>query len=98
MQDNYLVVSNKDPIMIGSFEQVIAEIEGSLFNMRFLSTETNFDDPEQKKRFKDNVVHLKRFYERAERLALNEQTNTPGTNGSLDAKAPKKNVKVLKKR
>jgi hypothetical protein len=98
MQDNYLVVSNKDPMMIESFEQVIAEIEGSLFNMRFLSSETNFDDPDQKKRFKDNVVHLKRFYERAERLALNEQTNTPGTNGSLDAKAPKKNVKVLKKR
>ena len=95
----HLVVSNIDPLTIDNFDRAVAEIEASLFNMRFLAVETNFDDPAQRQRFRDNVVQLKRFYERAERLALDdEQKNPSSADGSLDQQAPKANVKVFTKR
>lgn len=98
MQQDHLVVSERDPMTLATFEETIAEIEAGLFNLRFLASETNFDDPAQRQRYRDNIVQLKRFYERAERMALNEPENTPAANGGLDPQAPKKNVKVLKKR
>jgi hypothetical protein len=66
-----MVISNKDPMAIESFEEVIAEIEKSLLNMRILALNTDFDVAEQRDNYHNNIVYLKRFYERAERLALN---------------------------
>jgi hypothetical protein len=70
--ENYLVVSNKDPLIVNDFNEIIAAIEGSFFNMRYLAIETDFDDDTQRKRYRDNIVYLKRLYERGERIALND--------------------------
>jgi hypothetical protein len=69
-QQNRRVISNRDPMMITSFDGVVAEIERSLYNLRLLALETDFDDAEQRQNYSDNIDYLKRFYERAERMVL----------------------------
>lgn len=64
------VISNRDPMMITSFDEVVAEIERSLYNLRLLALETDFDTPGQRQNYSDNIDYLKRFYERAERMVL----------------------------
>lgn len=98
MEPNYIVTSPKDPLDVKTFEEAVAEIESSLFNLRYLTAETDFDNEQGKTRFRDNIVSLKRFYERAERIALNEQTNSSGADGGVGQKASEKNVKVLVKK
>ena len=66
----YLVVSEKDPLSINSLDEVLEEIETSLYKLRILSSQTDFDDESQRQCYRDNIEKLKRFYERAERIAL----------------------------
>lgn len=63
-----IVISNKDPLGLETFDNVIAEIEASLFNLRVLSLDTDFDNVEARQNFANNISYLKRFYERAERI------------------------------
>jgi hypothetical protein len=71
MQDQRkLVVSAKDATLIKSEVAAVAEIESSLKSLRTLAAGTDFEDPAQKDNFSMNVNQLTRFYERAERLAL----------------------------
>jgi hypothetical protein len=68
-----MVISPKDPMMLATFTEVIAEIKFSLAQLKLLATEVNFDTDDGRKRYYDNIAHLKRFYERAERIALDEK-------------------------
>lgn len=80
------VISVKDPMLIVTFEQVIAEIECSLSNLRYLALSTDFSKSEQRQCYHDNVSYLKRFYERAERIVTDDvdgSANSPATNGSM---------------
>jgi hypothetical protein len=72
-QQGQMVISNRDPMMINSFEEVIAEIEKSLLNMRILALNTDFDVKEQRDNYYNNITYLKRFYERAERLVVDNE-------------------------
>ena len=65
-----IVVSQKDPSTLNTFGEVVAQIEMSLSNLRILALETDFNIPEQRQNYYKNIVHLKSFYERAERIAL----------------------------
>lgn len=71
----YMVISSRDPMSIATFVEVIAEINFSLVKLRELANSTNFDNESERKRYHDNVSHLKCFYERAERIALDAKTN-----------------------
>lgn len=64
------VISSKDPMTIDTFDEVIAEIESSLSNLRLLALKTNFDNIEERQNYFDNVSYLKRFYERAESIVV----------------------------
>ena len=90
MNNDSLVVSAKDPLDINNFDVAIAEIEASLYNLRFLAVETNFGDAAQRDRFRNNIIFLKRFYERAERIALDEQKNSSSAHGGLDPEIAEK--------
>ena len=68
--DSYIVISSRDPWTLQSFEEVISCIEVSLYNLKFLSVNTDFSIPEQRKRFRDNLEYIRRFYERAEKMAI----------------------------
>lgn len=65
-----IVVSQKDPSTLQTFVEVIAEIEMSLSNLKILATVTNFDNADEREIYHVNIAYLKRFYERAERIAL----------------------------
>ena len=62
----------KDPMTITTFDQAIAEIESGLSELRQLALKTNFDNSDERQNYLDRVNYLKQFYERAERLALDE--------------------------
>jgi hypothetical protein len=79
-----VVVTRKDPLTINTFRDAVAEIEASLFNLRHLAATSNFDDLAVRENFRVNVTELKRYYERAERIALDEQANSSGADGSVD--------------
>ena len=70
MPDSLLknVISNKDPMTLNSFDEIVAEIECSLFNLKFLALTTNFSNVVEHKNYYDNVSYLKRFYERADSI------------------------------
>lgn len=66
------VVSQTDPSTLNTFAEVIAQIEISLSNLKILASETDFSVPDHRENYYNNITFLKRFYERAERLALDE--------------------------
>jgi hypothetical protein len=66
-----LVVSAKDPTLLKSEVAVVAEIESSLRGLKNLAAVTNFEDPAQVENFSMNIGAMTRFYESAERMALN---------------------------
>ena len=70
-----VVVSDKDPMTINVFSDVISEIERSLSNLRVLALNTNFSRTTERQNYYDNITHLKRFYERGERILLNDNRN-----------------------
>lgn len=88
------VVSPKDPSTLNTFAEVIAQIEMSLSNLKILATETNFDVPEERENYYNNITFLKRFYERAERIALDAPSYPPATNGSLGSETPNQHADV----
>ena len=77
LETSYMVISPKDPMMLMAFTEVIAEIKFSLSQLKALSQQVDFNTEEGKKRYYDNIAHLKRFYERAERIALDEAARQP---------------------
>lgn len=84
---NGIVISNKDPVGLTNFSDIIFEIETSFSNLRQLALKTNFSILEQRQNYYDNITQLKRFYENAERVLLNvnyEQAHSSSTNGSMD--------------
>jgi hypothetical protein len=70
-----LVISNKDLLSLTTFDEVIAEIKQSLSNLRTLAARTNFSNKEERQNYLNNVIYLKQFYERAERILLDGQQN-----------------------
>lgn len=62
------VISSIDPWTLTTFADAIAHIEMSLSNLRILAVNTDFDIPEQRQNYYNNIVQLKSFYERAESL------------------------------
>jgi hypothetical protein len=72
IEPNRIVVSQRDPSTLNTFSEVIVQIEMSLSNLKNLAIETNFDSLEERQNYYHNITVLKRFYERAERIALNE--------------------------
>lgn len=74
VRKNGLVISDKDPLSLDTFEKVLAEIEASLSNLALLCTEIDFNNEQQRLECAVNVEQLKRFYERAEFLAYKLKT------------------------
>ena len=68
--ENYIVISNRDPWTLETFDEVISCIVVSLYNLKYLAGQTDFSVFEQRKRFRDNLEYIRRFYERAERLSI----------------------------
>ena len=62
------VISEKDPLLLNTFNDVISEIESSLFNLKHLAVETEFSNAGQRQNYNNNVALLKCFYERAESI------------------------------
>lgn len=64
---------SRDPQMINSFDECVAEIELALSELKQVSQQSDFSSQDQYNWFADQVEHLKRFYERAEFLLLKEE-------------------------
>ncbi len=77
------VISQKPPTSIKTFVEAITEIESSLENLRTLILQTDFKNEIERQNVNDNVVYLKQFYERAERISINDTQHHPAANGSL---------------
>ena len=69
------VVSICDPMLINKFSDVIGEIECSLSNLRALAIGTDFSKTTERQNYFNNITHLKRFYERGERILINGNCN-----------------------
>jgi hypothetical protein len=67
--DERIRVSSKDPLSLVTFDETIIEIEASLARLKQLAEQTNFSNVAERQYYQDNVNYLKRFYERAERIA-----------------------------
>jgi len=83
-QGDNLIISLKQP---GSFETVPAvmeEIKSCLANLKEMAGVIDFRDKAQYANYTQNLVILKSFYSRAERLALNEKRIQQHTNGRVD--------------
>ena len=66
------VVSIKDPMSLNTLDEVVAEIKISLLNLKDLAKTIDFSITEQREKYYNNFTFLKRFYERAERIVLDE--------------------------
>lgn len=69
-QGDRMVISNKSPESLKTIPEVMAEIKSALANLKEMSSFTDFKDQVQYDNFAQNVAYLKRFYTRAERIAL----------------------------
>lgn len=63
-------ISTVSPETITTFNEALVEIRKGLTQLRELSKITDFNNPDQKNFYTQNVTYLKQFYSRAERLAL----------------------------
>jgi hypothetical protein len=67
-------MKNLPNIWIGSlttFDQVVEQIEICLTVLKDNAQEADFLDPKMKKKYSDDVMYMKQFFERAESLARN---------------------------
>lgn len=73
ISENFLnIVSQKDPLLLNNFSDIISEIEHSLSKLRSLAINTDFSKITQRQNYYFNINHLKHFYERAERILIND--------------------------
>lgn len=61
---------NKKSINI--FSDVLYEIESGLSDLRILTLNTDFSKTTERQNYYNNITNLKHFYERAERIIVND--------------------------
>jgi hypothetical protein len=69
----YFIVPNRDTTQITNINDVLDLIETALDNLANTSSTTDLNIISERKNFLANVNFLQRFYERLERLTLDEK-------------------------
>lgn len=77
-QGDRRIISSKSPGSLVTFDDVVAEIKLSLFNLKEIASVTNFYNANEKANYRENMALLCEFYTRGEYLLLKGE-GTPTT-------------------